>query len=644
MKLPEHIERPDPGVYLGDNYVCLDFEIDTSFGDFGHPVHPENQMLLACWSVGPGHPAFEEHGKVYTLWGNEYELGILVSHLKHCDFLVAHNAKYELGWLERCGWDIASKPIFCTKIAEFVLSGNVRISTSLDDCVRRRGGRCKDPVVDNLMKQNINPVLIPGLWLSGRCIQDVNTTEDLFKDQREHLRKTNRLGVLYVRCAFTPPLANTEKQGMMLDEERVLEEYTTEKDKEETLRYGLEAMMEPLSPGSKKDLAKYVYEVLGFDELRDKNGMPKRTAKADTPRVDKDTLSSLKAKTKEQKEFMKVYSSWNESRSKISKYLDFYYAVCNQQNGVFYAQFNQTVAVTHRLTSSGERIEFKHTEKDGKCKSGSTQFQNQPRQYKKFYKAKHPDYLMCEEDGSSLEFIVAGLVGNDQQIADDIMDPTFDAHRRSASFKFGVSEEEVTKAQRTAGKAITFKPLFGGEQGTPKEREYFAAFKERYSGLVETQKAWFFEAKTTKRVVLPWGFRMYFPNLNPSATYSPEKSQIYNLPIQSFATADIIPIQATILWHLIRVSGHADKMVIVNTIHDSVIAEVHKDFQDLYSQLVTESWQRVYGFITAVYGEKVGQMMDRIPLGTEIQFGAHWGEGPEVGYTITRDEIQRKAA
>lgn len=642
MSLPKHIASPNPEVYLGGNYVCLDFEIDTSHGDYGHPVHPDNQMLLACWSLGPDHPGFEEQDKVYTLWGNEYQMTVLLQHLNASDFVIAHNAKYELGWLIRCGWDIGSKPIFCTKIAEFVLSGNQRISTSLDDCVRRRGGRCKDPVVDKMMKDGINPKYIPPKWLSGRCIQDVTTTETLFKDQRRHLHLTNRLGVVYLRCAFTPALADMEMQGMKLDADRVMEEYKKEQDNEERLRYKLEEQMEPLSPGSKVDLAKYLYQELGFDELRDKRGDPIRTAKDNKPKTDQDTLAALKATTKEQRDFMALYSDWNSSKQRISKYLDFYYAVCKQQDGVFYARFNQTVAVTHRLTSSGERIVFDHVMQNNKNKEGSTQFQNQPREYKKFYTAKRPDFLMCEEDGSSLEFIVAGMVGNDKQIAEDIQNPDFDAHRRSASFKYKKDEADITKAERTGGKAITFKPLFGGESGTPAEKAYFKAFKERYHGLVRTQNGWLMEAQTDKRVILPWGLRIYFPRIKPGKDYIPEKAQIFNLPIQSFATADIIPVQALVLWHLIRNSDVKDKMVLVNTVHDSVISEVHTEYQPEYTEFVTQSWKQVFPFITAVYGEKVGQMMDRIPLGTEIQFGTHWGDGEEIGFTITRDEIKRK--
>ena len=641
--IPRHILWTEPEFYLGTNYVCLDFEIDTSFGDFGHPVHPENQMLLACWSLGPGHPRYEELGKVYTIWGNEYELGPLIKDLYAADFMVAHNAKYELGWLHRCGFDIASTPVFDTKIAEYVLSGNLKINTSLDSCVRRRGGRCKDPVVDHMMQAGVNPVDIPRPWLSGRCIQDVQTTEDLYLDQVIHLARTNRLGVMTVRCALTPVLADMELQGMKLDDERVRDEYERESENEKELFIQLEDMMSPLSPTSKKDLGQYIYEILKVEELR-KNGKPLRTAKKDEYLTDIGTLEKLKLTNKKQKEYFELYFSWNKSKQRIGKYLDFYLAVCNQQDGVFYAQFNQTVSATHRLTSSGERIKFEHVVDDkGNVKEGRTQFQNQPREYKRMYRAKEDGWLISEEDGSGLEFRGAGIVGHCQQIKDDINDPDFDPHRRSASFKFDIPEDEVTKEQRTAGKEITFKPLFGGESGSARDKVYFEAFKERYSDLVETQETWLMYAMNDKMLTLPWGMRFYFPYIKPpskSGGYIPERAQIFNAPIQSFATADIIPIQATIMWHLIRWNGYSPYMIMVNTVHDSVITEVHPDYQEQYKDIVTLSWKLVYQFIGSVYGSAVLQMMEGMPLGTEIQLGTHWGSGPEVSYEINEDEIR----
>jgi DNA polymerase I-like protein with 3'-5' exonuclease and polymerase domains len=250
--------------YDSEHYVVLDFEIDTSHGDYGHPVFPDNGMLLACWTV------VSPEGEVRkSLWGSEFQMGDLIADIEDTDFLVAHNAKYELGWLRRCGLDLFPTLCFDTKIAEYVILGNLAagcektglppVSTSLDACCKRRNWAGKDPVVDLMMKNGINPTEIPRLWLEERCHKDVADTHRLFLEQREVLRKTNRLPVLYTRCILTPALADMEFEGMCLDPERVKEEYN---DYAERLRV-LERQFDEIAGGvnfkSPMQVAEFLY-------------------------------------------------------------------------------------------------------------------------------------------------------------------------------------------------------------------------------------------------------------------------------------------------------------------------------------------------------------------------------------------------
>ena len=47
-----------------------------------------------------------------------------------------------------------------------------------------------------------------------------------------------------------------------------------------------------------------------------------------------------------------------------------------------------------------------------------------------------------------------------------------DVHKYTASIIFDKAEADVTKEERTAAKAHTFKPLYGGFSGTPREMAY----------------------------------------------------------------------------------------------------------------------------------------------------------------------------
>ncbi len=167
--LPSFLTDLDPeALYGSSNYIVLDFETDTGGGTYGSAIKPDNGIVLACWKLATG--------QINRLWGSEFQMEPLLEAISHADFLVAHNAKYELMWLKRCGLDLSQVMVFDTKIAEYVLLGNLASgddynkprSTSLGACATRRGMPAKDPVVDVLIRNGHNPVGLPRTWLEGR--------------------------------------------------------------------------------------------------------------------------------------------------------------------------------------------------------------------------------------------------------------------------------------------------------------------------------------------------------------------------------------------------------------------------------------------------------------------------------------------
>jgi DNA polymerase-1 len=362
--------------------------------------------------------------------------------IETADFIVAHNAKYEIGWLLRCGANLRQLFAFDTKLAEYVLLGNrgahdkatkMRpLSTSLDMACRRRGLAIKDPAVDIMIKRGINPVCIPRPWLQGRCAQDVDTTEQVFLDQRKRLQETNRLAVLYTRCLLTPVLVDIEREGQKVDKARVtvaFDEATAELAK-------LEAQMAAMTGGinwrSAKQIGDFIYDVLKFDELRKPNGEPKRTKECKR-RTDQKTVDALKATNKAQHEFLDLRKKIGKVNALLSKSLEFFMGVVNEHDGVFYSELNQTSTATHRLSSTGIPLLLQTIlDAKGKPARKSAQAQNTPRKLKKLFRAKREGWLMADPDGSQLEFRVAGELGHDEQAIADIEDPDWDAHVTSS--------------------------------------------------------------------------------------------------------------------------------------------------------------------------------------------------------------------
>lgn len=657
--LPKFLADMDPMVYTGDNYLVLDFETDTAAGEeyYGHAAHPENQLLLASWRY---------EGKTFAHWGGEFDQPALLADIEKADFIVAHASKYELSWLYRMGVDLRKVFVFDTMLAEAVLLGNLAAgddktgipprAIDLDTVCRRRGLPVKDPVVDILISRGINPQRIPRPWLEGRCRQDVETTEQVFLHQRRQLLRSNRLGVVYTRCLLTPVLAEMSFEGMALNAERVEQEHAERFAELAELQREMDTITGGINWKSPPQMATFLYDVMKFEELTDQRGNPKRT-KGGARATGNKVLDKLKATTPEQKAFLKLRKKVGKVNAALSKNLDFFLGVVREYGGVFRWEIHQHKTATHRTSSTGTPLPFQmFPMKNGKPSWKSVQGQNMPRAYKKLLKAKRKTddgrpYLLFEPDGSMLEFRVAGFLGQDPQAMADIMDITWDAHVTSGSEMAQLPYEEVFEGWKAGvkkydtirqnAKPHTFKPLYGGSKGEPAEERWFEAFKKRYSALTKVQEGWLACVVDKKRLVTPWGMVFYWPNASVNRFgYANVKHSVFNYPVQSLATAEIIPIAIVFFWHRMPEYGLVDYVHLVNTIHDSVPCEVHPDYIEQTKLLSKRTFTTdVYEYLRRVY-----KIEFNVPLGVGMKAGEHWGEGPEESYDIYPDgrEVRRK--
>jgi DNA polymerase I-like protein with 3'-5' exonuclease and polymerase domains len=606
--LPFYLKEPNPGDYLSLPFFALDFE--TTNIEFGNPVLPENKLVLAVVQK-------EGHAP------KEIPIDRLRRHIPRKGVLVAHNAKFELGWLIRHGVDISNLLVWDTMIAEYVIYGNQQVPLDLDSVCGRWGLPGKERVIDALMKGGVCPSQMPRARLLARCLRDVETTGRLFVRQMHYIHTNGLLPVMFTRCITTPVLAYIERQGMTLDEQRVGEEVTKARCEKARIEQELAGMAGGRNLNSRPQLAEFLYDVLKFEEVRDKRGNPRRTATGRRA-TDKAVLAALSASTQEQKRFLELQVAYAQVSAALSKSLEFFANVCAEQSGTFYGFFNQCRTKTHRLSSSARRLKFK----DGTTRG--VQFQNMPRAYKRLLKSRKG--RLVESDGSGLEFRVAVDLGHDRQGRTDILDPEHDPHTYTSTIINRIPREQVTKALRTAAKSRTFKPLFSeGKTGTPREVAYYKDFKQRYSGITETQEAWVAEVLRTGQLRIASGLVCYWDlKVSPSG-YIEGANQVRNLPVQSFATADIIPVSLAYTFWRSRFAVDAD---ILNTVHDSVVADVAEKDVDKYRAIVIRSFlDDTYQYLERVYGHTMF-----VPLGVGITTGTHWGEGEEETFSYEQND------
>lgn len=117
----------------------------------------------------------------------------------------------------------------------------------------------------------------------------------------------------------------------------------------------------------------------------------------------------------------------------------------------------------------------------------------------------------------------------------------------------------------------------------------------------------------------PYGMRFYWPGTKMSRSgYIDNTTAISNYPIQGFATAEIIPIALVSFWHRSRNL----RVVIWNTIHDSLVSRVHREDVEQYMNLSKHCLTTdVYNFLREVYNYNFS-----VPLGVGVKVAKNWGE------------------
>lgn len=280
-------------------------------------------------------------------------------------------------------------------------------------------------------------------------------------------------------------------------------------------------------------------------------------------------------------------------------------------DGLLHAQFNQTTTRTGRLSSSNPN------------------FQNQPKGGKfpvrKAVISRFEGGLIIEADFSGLEFRVAGELSRDPQIIEDILSGK-DVHKQTASIINQCGVPDVTKDMRQAAKAYTFAPLYGGMGATepPHIQTYFREYFNIYKGLARWHKVLMDGVLKNGLVKIPSGREFFFPNVkrlrNGRVTNA---TAIVNYPVQSFATADIVPLACIRAFQRFKALGLKSKLVL--TVHDSIVVDCCPDEIAQVRDALKWAMMGVAEEVKSRFGYDMA-----LPLDIEISVGPNWMELEEL--------------
>jgi len=341
--LPEFIQNPNWKIFRSNNYVIVDFE--TTNIDKGNPYKQDNSLLLATWEYGEDHPDYDSD-KTHYCWGSVYEQQILAEAIERAKFVVAHNSKFELGWLRNCGVDTSRILLYCTQIGEYVRAGNRKRKLSLDASLSRYGLQGKIKVISRLLEGGICPSRIPPRWLLRYGIQDVRQSHKLFKEQRKLLDERKLLPTQFTRCIFTNVLEDLERTGMHLDKERVEKVVRKYNDQLFSLQQEMDELTGGINTKSPDQKAEFLYKVLKFPIPKDFRGNPILGKKKNEmwpdgiPTTKSDYVNKLPAKTRKQKRFLEVLSTLNKVKDAKSKFLDKFLACVEETEDQILSNLN----------------------------------------------------------------------------------------------------------------------------------------------------------------------------------------------------------------------------------------------------------------------------------------------------------------
>ena len=249
--------------------------------------------------------------------------------------------------------------------------------------------------------------------------------------------------------------------------------------------------------------------------------------------------------------------------------------------------------------------------------------QNMPRggtfPVKKVFISRWEGGQILEADFAQLEFRVSAFLSQDQTAMKEIEDG-FDVHSYTASVISNAGE----KTSRQEAKAHTFAPLYGatGFGRTNAQATYYKHFTEKYKGIALWHSKLAKEAISTSKITTPSGRQFAFPDVRRNMYGKVSHfTQIKNYPVQSFATADIVPLI------LVNIEQQLDKLqsCIVNSVHDSIVIDIHPNEVQQVIDIIKIVNDNMIALINSAFALEFN-----VPLLLEAKIGNNWLDTKDV--------------
>ena len=523
----------------------------------------------------------------------EVALSIMKEFLENKDIRkIGQNIKYDALILYRHGVKVSN--IFLdTMIAAHILNPAAR-SYKLDALSIEFLNYNMVPIEDLIGKgkDQITMDLVPLDKISYYAAEDADIVFQLAEIFAPKLEENGQLNFFAdIEMPLIDVLMKMENEGVYVDEDLLNEMSLNIGERLDLLVKEIYNIAEEeFNINSTQQLAKILFDDLKLTQIKKRS-----------------TAENVLKELVNEHELPELILSYRKLNKLKNTYIDALPASINKKTKRIHSTFNQTIAATGRLSSTGPN------------------FQNIPirtvdgREIRKSFIAQQKNWGIFSADYSQIELRIMAHLSEDKELCKAFKD-NLDIHDRTASLIYNVPLDDVQPEMRRTAKVINFGIMYGAgpfrisqELGISRKaaQEIIKQYFIQYSGIQNYIDDTLSKARSDNYVETILGRRRYVWDVNSDNALKKQAAErvAINMPIQGSA-AELIKIAMIDIQKNIENDKLNSKMIL--QIHDELLFEYPLDEEEHLISMVKKSMENA--------------MSLNVPIIVDYGFGKDWFE------------------
>ena len=521
----------------------------------------------------------------------EVALSIMKEFLENKDIRkIGQNIKYDALILYRHGVKVSN--IFLdTMIAAHILNPAAR-SYKLDALSIEFLNYNMVPIEDLIGKgkDQITMDLVPLDKISYYAAEDADIVFQLAEIFTPKLEENGQLNFFAdIEMPLIDVLMKMENEGVYVDEDLLNEMSLNIGERLDLLVKEIYNIAEEeFNINSTQQLAKILFDDLKLTQIKKRS-----------------TAENVLKELVNEHELPELILSYRKLNKLKNTYIDALPASINKNTKRIHSTFNQTIAATGRLSSTGPN------------------FQNIPirtvdgREIRKSFIAQQKNWGIFSADYSQIELRIMAHLSEDKELCKAFKD-NLDIHDRTASLIYNVPLDDVQPEMRRTAKVINFGIMYGAgpfrisqELGISRKaaQEIIKQYFIQYSGIQNYIDDTLSKARSDNYVETILGRRRYVWDVNSENALKKQAAErvAINMPIQGSA-AELIKIAMIDIQKNIENDKLKSKMIL--QIHDELLFEYPLDEEEHLILMVKKSMENA--------------MSLKVPIIVDYGFGKDW--------------------